>query len=189
MNTFSQTALAMLAVLEGCRLEAYQDSGGVWTIGYGHTGPEVVEGLTWTQAQADAQMVADLAATEAHVTGLLVDADGNPIQLGDNQYSEFVVLNYNIGDAAFASSSALGLVRSGVLVGIPAHIRLWNEVPDGNGGRVVSPGLVGRRWAECALWRTPDGAPAPDFAQIRDDAVAAYEAGQNFDLDPYLTAF
>jgi len=27
---------------EGCKLTAYQDQVGVWTIGYGHTGPEVV---------------------------------------------------------------------------------------------------------------------------------------------------
>lgn len=48
---------------EGLRLKAYPDplSGGApWTIGYGHTGPEVREGLVWTQAQADAALVADI---------------------------------------------------------------------------------------------------------------------------------
>lgn len=40
---------------EGCRLEAYQDTLGVWTIGYGCTGPEIVAGLVWNQEQADSQ--------------------------------------------------------------------------------------------------------------------------------------
>lgn len=44
---------------EGCRLTAYRDQGGVWTIGWGHTGPGVVEGLTCSQEQADAWFADD----------------------------------------------------------------------------------------------------------------------------------
>ena len=50
---------------EGCRLEAYQDTVGVWTVGFGHAGPDVKPGLTWTQAQADAQLQADIDHTVA----------------------------------------------------------------------------------------------------------------------------
>jgi lysozyme len=45
---------------EGLRLKAYQDTKGVWTIGYGHTGPEVKEGLVWTLQQAEDQLTADI---------------------------------------------------------------------------------------------------------------------------------
>lgn len=48
---------------EGLRLTAYPDplSGGdPWTIGYGHTGPEVRPGLVWTEAQAELALVADI---------------------------------------------------------------------------------------------------------------------------------
>ena len=48
--------LQLIKAHEGCRLKSYPDpgSGGdPWTIGYGHTGPEVVPGLTITQEQAD----------------------------------------------------------------------------------------------------------------------------------------
>lgn len=48
---------------EGRRLVAYRDTRGVWTIGDGHTGPEVHSGLVWTPAQADAALAADIAAT------------------------------------------------------------------------------------------------------------------------------
>src|ERR1700744_4935469 len=46
---------------EGCRLEAYCDTRGVLTIGYGHTGHLIVEGTVWTQEQADDEFAADLA--------------------------------------------------------------------------------------------------------------------------------
>ena len=49
---------------EGLRLHAYQDSVGVWTIGWGHTGPEVKPGLTWTVEEAHAALLADIAHAE-----------------------------------------------------------------------------------------------------------------------------
>lgn len=58
--SYSEEGLALTREFEGCRLEAYQDQGGVWTIGYGHTGPDVHEGLTWTQEQADEAQKKDL---------------------------------------------------------------------------------------------------------------------------------
>ncbi len=53
---------------EGLRLTAYQDSVGVWTIGYGHTGPEVKPGMTISQAQADNYLQTDLAKFNTCVT-------------------------------------------------------------------------------------------------------------------------
>lgn len=58
---------------EGCRLRAYPDPlsprartgkgpGDPWTIGYGHTGRDVYEGLVWTQPQADQALVSDIIA-------------------------------------------------------------------------------------------------------------------------------
>lgn len=52
--------IAALKVDEGLRREAYQDTVGVWTIGYGHTGPEVKRGLVWTREQAEAALIADV---------------------------------------------------------------------------------------------------------------------------------
>lgn len=49
---------------EGLRLTAYRDGGGVWTIGYGHTGADVHEGLGWTATQALAALAADIERTE-----------------------------------------------------------------------------------------------------------------------------
>jgi GH24 family phage-related lysozyme (muramidase) len=52
---------------EGCRLVGYPDGGGVPTVGYGHTGPEVYVGMTITQTQAISMLSADIdeAAAQA----------------------------------------------------------------------------------------------------------------------------
>lgn len=59
-HTISPEAIMALKREEGVDLHAYQDQGGVWTIGYGHTGPEVHAGLVWTLAQAEAALLLDL---------------------------------------------------------------------------------------------------------------------------------
>src|SRR6185312_5241795 len=59
---YSDTGLALTKSFEGLQLSAYPDQGGVWTVGYGHTGPDVHAGLTITRQQADMFLHADLAA-------------------------------------------------------------------------------------------------------------------------------
>ncbi len=50
--SYSDKGLALTKQFEGLRLTAYQDSIGVWTIGYGHTGSEVHRNLTITEHHA-----------------------------------------------------------------------------------------------------------------------------------------
>lgn len=57
---YSNAGMEVTTTDEGLRLKAYQDSGGVWTIGWGHTGPEVVEGLIWTREQCVEALKCDL---------------------------------------------------------------------------------------------------------------------------------
>ena len=66
MTAAGRAALnAELRLDEGCRLHAYQDAGGTWTIGYGHTGRDVYSGLVWSRDQAEVQLEADAASAEA----------------------------------------------------------------------------------------------------------------------------
>ena len=140
--------LKILENSEGCRLVAYRDGGGIWTIGWGHTGPEVHEGLVWTQAQADAALQQDLERFEAGVTR----ADGSTPTTA-NQYSAMCDLAFNIGIGNFLNSSVLRLHKAGNDKGAAAAFALWNKA----GGK-VEQGLVDRRAAEAALYLTPDGA-------------------------------
>lgn len=69
--TIAQLAAALIAVFEGPeKLTAYRDSGGVLTIGRGHTGPDVFEGQTITHERAVEMFAADQAPLLAMVGGL-----------------------------------------------------------------------------------------------------------------------
>ena len=103
------TALSLAAQFvrahESCRLAAYPDSGGVWTVGWGHTGAEVHEGLSWTQAEADAQLDADLAEFAEAVTRL------KRRLLSDQQMAALISFAFNLGVDALANSTLLTLVN------------------------------------------------------------------------------
>jgi lysozyme len=175
---FSEAGYALLRQLEpkvpnAPDLEAYQDGGGVWTIGYGHTGPEVKQGLVWSASQGEWALQGDVARTAAQLeTGIAAG-------LLDNEFSALVCLAYNVGVSLLLSSrytagGTLAAVNAGQLGSIQQHIESWNKAKDRDGVLRVVPGLVGRRAAEVALWWLRDSNPPPDFCRIRDNAVHAY---------------
>lgn len=137
--------IALIKTFEGCKLEAYRDLAGVWTIGYGHTGPSVREGLKWTQERADNQLEADIAV-RAHAVSAACKTDPN-----DNQLAAMVSLAYNIGLGAFKRSSVLRLHNAGKFAEAAAAFSMWNKA-----GGQVRAGLTRRRAAETALYLTPD---------------------------------
>lgn len=127
--TVQELATTIIAMAEGLRLKAYQDSGGVWTIGIGHT-KGVQEGFTITADLASALFAEDAAPLFAKVAGL-------PILEG----AALVSFGYNCG------MGALQRVLDGQdTIANPAH------TTDRHGN--VLPGLVNRRRLEellCAL--------------------------------------
>lgn len=132
--------LALIKSREGCRLKAYLCPAKVWTIGYGHTGPEVHDGLVWTQEEADAVLQADLLRFDAFVSKTCPDASGE-------QHSAMVCLAFNIGNGAFAKSSVARLHNAGKYAEAAQAFLLWNKA----GGKVLA-GLVQRRAAESVLY-------------------------------------
>jgi lysozyme len=139
----SANATRLVETFEGCRLVAYQDGNGIWTIGYGHTGPEVVEGLSCTQAEAQAWLDADLATADSAIARMVKMA------LTQNQWDALVSLVYNIGQGNFAKSTVLRELNQGNAVGAAAAIGMWNKVAG-----QVSRGLAVRRAAETKLFMT-----------------------------------
>ncbi|HEX6992235.1 MAG TPA: lysozyme [Gemmatimonadales bacterium] len=135
------SALALLREFEGCRLTAYQDVAGVWTIGYGHTGPDVQGGLTITQPQAD-----DLLRADAQKAGDAVLACVS-VPLTDGQYGALVSFVYNLGPGALAKSTLLRKLNAGDYAGAQGEFRKWCHA----GGKFYA-GLLRRRQAEAALF-------------------------------------
>lgn len=140
-RTITPFVLEKLKQWEGLRLEAYQDSGGVWTIGYGHTGPDVRKGLRITEAQAGELLRADLARFEHAVNEAVA------VPLTDNQFGTLVSFAFNVGEAAFRRSTLLKRVNARQYNDVPAQLARWVHA----GGKRMQ-GLVNRRAAEAGLW-------------------------------------
>ncbi len=141
----TEEGLALIREFEGFRSSAYRCPAGVLTIGYGHTGragpPAVKEGMTMTEPEARIILVREANAFAEKAADLI----RHP--LSDAQFSALVSFAFNVGIAAFASSSVLKAVNGGDLAAVPRRLQLWVKA----GGRVL-PGLVRRRAAEAALF-------------------------------------
>ncbi|MDV2115373.1 lysozyme [Alcaligenes faecalis] len=147
----SADGLAILRYFESCELEAYWDADGkVWTIGWGDTGPDVVEGLRITQAEADERLRRRLA--REFVPGVLnvLTRPANQAQL-----DAMVDLAYNIGVSAFQGSTLLRLFNAGDQAGAAEQFPRWNK----SGGKVLL-GLRRRRAADRARFLGASGAEA-----------------------------
>lgn len=90
----SPDGVELMHRFEGCRLEAYPDpktGGDPWTIGWGHTGPDVHPGLIWTQEQADQQFLDDLVTHQNNVE------DCVSVKLEQHQFDALTSIMYNVG--------------------------------------------------------------------------------------------
>lgn len=141
-------------VLEGCKLTAYQDGGGVWTIGYGHTAG-VTPDMVITQDQADAFLVNDSTTFAARVD--LTCGLGAMAALENHQRATLYDFAFNLGvDPAWTIWAD---VRAGRVADVPAQIRRF-VYEHKNGKLVEVPGLEHRREAEVIFWNTADVAVA-----------------------------
>ena len=135
MRTVNQAGVDLIRRFEGCRLDAYPDpgtGGAPITIGYGATGPGIELGVVWTQEEAEARLVEDIAQFAGAVErALTVPVSAN-------------------GAAAFRKSTLLRLVNDGHFEAAAEQFLRWNRA----GGREM-PGLTRRRQAERQLFLTP----------------------------------
>lgn len=88
----SDIGINLIKKFEGCKLTSYVDVAGTLTIGYGHTGPDVVPNLTITQEHAEALLRKDLEKFEAKV--MKYDPIYNWTQC---EFDALVSFAYNIG--------------------------------------------------------------------------------------------
>lgn len=126
---------------EGCKLTAYQDSVGVWTIGYGHTGQEVRAGLVWTQAQADTALANDIVIAIDSIKRLL------GVTLSDQQMVALASFVFNLGANALKTSTLLLRVNAEQWMDAAREFTKWDHA----GGQELR-GLLIRRLEEAALF-------------------------------------
>jgi GH24 family phage-related lysozyme (muramidase) len=104
-DAVARKAAYLIKEFEGCKLTAYQDSGGVWTIGYGHT-HGVTAGQTITQEQANAFFSADASP-------LIVTALQYFPQASEYEMAAWVSFAYNCGH------TVLDWAKQGICVPTP----------------------------------------------------------------------
>lgn len=133
---YSQDGLRLTEFFEGCRLQAYQDQVGVWTIGYGHT-KGVTKGMTCDQPQAEFWLAEDVKQAADEVNRKV------KVPLIQGQFDALVDFVFNLGSGNFESSTLLRKLNAGDYKGAAAEFKRWNRA-----GGVVRSGLLHRRLAE-----------------------------------------
>lgn len=119
----NQEGLKLLTTFEGCKLNAYDDGGGVWTIGYGHT-KGVFPGMSVTQAEAEDWLREDLERFESYVE------EAVSVNLNDSQFSALVCFCFNVGPGSegFGGSTLLKRLNAGDYQAAANQFPVWNKV-------------------------------------------------------------
>src|SRR5260370_13856260 len=133
---YSKMGLRLTEQFEGCRLAAYQDVRGVWTIGYGHTA-NVKEGMVCTQEQAAVWLDSDEKWAEKIVQKLV------HVRLTQGEFDALVDFIFNVGSGNFLNSTMLKKLNAGDYAGAADEFEKWDHA-----GSKVIPGLLRRRVSE-----------------------------------------
>ena len=136
----SGIGIELIKEFEGCRQVAYQDSVGVWTIGYGHT-KDVYEGQLVIKKTCETMLAEDLEEFEDYVESYV------KVELSQNQFDALVAWTFNLGPGNLSESTMLKKLNEGDYDAVPDEIRRWNRA----GGEVLR-GLIRRRAAEANLF-------------------------------------
>jgi GH24 family phage-related lysozyme (muramidase) len=141
----SDAGLELIIRFEGLRLEAYLDPVGIWTIGCGHTGPEVRRGLKISRPRAMQLLREDVREAEEAVTRLVQRP------LNQAQFDALVSFAFNAGGGALAQSTLLRRLNAGDRAAAQREFAKWVKGTIG-GRKVTLPGLVRRRAAEAKMF-------------------------------------
>jgi len=139
----SPKGIDLIRKYEGLKLKAYQDSVGVWTIGYGHTG-DVSPTEEITSDMAYTLLLKDVSKVDETIRNVVT------YPLNQNQYDALASFTFNLGSGTLERSSLLSKLNAGDLDGASNEFPKWVHA----GGKVL-PGLVSRREDERSLFLTP----------------------------------
>lgn len=140
----SQQGIDLLKELEGFCAEAYKDSGGIWTIGYGTTGDWITDQSKITKEDAEKLLRHDIARCETALQNNV------KVHLDQTEFDALCCFIYNVGVQAFKDSTLLKIVNQAHFDQVPAQLRRWNKVKG-----EINKGLINRREKEIELWNQP----------------------------------
>lgn len=134
----SSNGVQALMLREGKRNKAYQDVKGIWTIGVGHTGPEVVEGLEWSDTLVMTNLAVDLGKAENSINSYV------KVPLNTNQFDALASFIFNVGTHAFETSTLLRDLNLGNYTKAANDFDMWH----------IPASITGRRTSEKVQFQT-----------------------------------
>lgn len=138
----SPNGLALIKHFEGFRAAPYRDGVGVWTIGYGHTGPGTAYMRPLTPDEASHLLNTDLSHAEMSVLNLV------QVALTQGQFDALCSFVYNLGHGSLAISTLLRDVNKGNYAAAAGQFIRWDHA-----GYVIEEGLLLRRQAEAKMFQ------------------------------------
>ena len=158
----SQRGINLIKRWEGCRLGAYRDVKGVFTIGWGTTDPKYAfDGNEITQSQADHLFMQDVLKFQREIAPLI------KVEVAQAHWDALVSLAYNIGSGAFGRSTLLRLLNQGDYAGAQGQFSRWIY----SGGKVYQ-GLVNRRADEARVFQEGTNELLSKRAQLKEPKSA-----------------
>lgn len=147
MKNLSEQGYIFLKDREQLKLKAYKDSAGIWTIGWGHTSPNITVNTEWNQQQAEDALHNDVKWAERAINKLVT------VPLMQCHFDALTILLFNIGETAFAASTLLKYINERDFErATKEEWPKWNKVHSARNTLVVSRGLTNRRAAEVLLF-------------------------------------
>lgn len=134
---------ALIAKWEGAEFVPYPDpatGGAPWTVCYGHTGPDVVQGKRYTLAECQAFLDADMREANSHVRRCI------PVPLLEQVEVALTSATFNIGPRVVCGSTLQRKALANDWPGACNELRRWNRAA----GRVMR-GLTLRRADEAGI--------------------------------------
>ena len=140
----SENGLELIKKFEGCETTAYQDSVGVWTIGFGHT-KGVEEGQTCSIEDAESMLADEMDEYEGYINNMV------KVDLQQHEFDALVAWVYNLGPTNLGESTMLKVLNGGQFDRVPEEMNRWTRA----GGKILE-GLVRRRQAESLMFQDLD---------------------------------
>jgi lysozyme len=162
----NQAGIDLIKHFESLQLQAYQDSVGIWTIGYGHTAGgkndgSIHAGMAIDEQQAEDFLRQDLAGFEQAVDGAVATS------INDNQFAALISFSFNLGAANLRSSTLLRVLNEADHFAAAGEFKQWSKA----GGKRLA-GLVRRRISERNLFCS---FPDPVVESLPDNWEEVYE--------------
>lgn len=198
----SENIIEYIKGKEGLRLEAYKLEGeDNWTIGYGHSGPDVKQGDKITEAEANKLFSDDLKKFEKAVNGYI---DKYGLSFNQSKFDAIVSLTYNCGTNWVDNNWRIARYLKNNFKDSNGKAIPDQEIADAfgvicSGGTGIMTGLIKRRIDEAKmfLYGDYDGTGSHDFVYVILDAnggtlttgnrVVIYTKGQHYSSMPEAT--